>query len=63
MNAIWENGEGGGHSSHRIGKYAIRNVKERMELIYHQDYELTIESEEGRGTTVAISIPGSLGLE
>ncbi|MEY8392242.1 sensor histidine kinase [Lachnospiraceae bacterium 45-W7] len=60
MEAIWEKEEDPEHSSHRIGKYAIRNVKERMELIYHEDYELVIESEEGRGTTVRITIPSGL---
>lgn len=57
LKAIWEKQETGQHSSQRIGKYAIRNVKERLELVYHEDYELVIESEEGQGTTVIISIP------
>lgn len=57
LKAIWQSDGGSLHSSQKIGKYAIRNVKERLELIYHEDYELMIESKEGRGTTVQISLP------
>ena len=41
----------------RIGRYAIRNVKERLELSYGDRARLNIESEEGKGTTVTIVIP------
>lgn len=58
--AIWEETDTRKYASQRIGKYAIKNVKERLELIYHEEFELKIESEEGYGTTVMISIPCGL---
>ena len=48
------------YASQRIGRYAIKNVRERLELMYGEDFELRIESEEGRGTTVMIRIPCGL---
>lgn len=44
-------------SGYRIGKYAIYNVRERLELRYHGNFSLHIESEVGRGTRVVIRIP------
>ncbi len=61
MAAIWEKEDTRRYASQRIGRYAIKNVKERLELIYHDDYELSIESKEGQGTTVTVSVP--LGLK
>ena len=58
--AIWEETDTGKYASQRIGKYAIKNVKERSELTYHKNFELRIESEEGYGTTVMMSIPCGL---
>lgn len=55
--AIWDNADNRRYASQRIGRYAIKNVKERLELIYHEHYELHIASREGQGTTVIISIP------
>lgn len=37
--------------------YGIRNVKERISLIYGADYGVEISSETGKGTTVIICIP------
>ena len=39
MEAIWEKADAGKYASQRIGRYAIRNVKERLELIYPGHYE------------------------
>lgn len=61
VQAIWKEPDTKQYASQRIGKYAIKNVKERLELIYRKDFELLIESEEGYGTTVMIRIP--CGLE
>lgn len=61
MEAIWDKADTRRYASQRIGRYAIKNVKERLELIYHDDYELRIESRVGQGTAVSISIP--CGLE
>ena len=58
--AIWEETDTRKYASQRIGKYAIKNVKERLELTYREDFQLEIESEEGYGTTVMISIPCGL---
>ena len=60
MEAIWNRDDNRKYASQRIGRYAIRNVKERLELIYHENYELNIESKVGQGTTVTISVPCGL---
>lgn len=54
---IWEEADARNYASQRIGKYAIKNVRERLELTYENDFKLQIESEKGKGTTVMISIP------
>ena len=41
----------------RIGKYAVKNVYERLQLKYKEDFVLQIESEPGDGTTVTIKLP------
>ncbi|MDR0671973.1 MAG: sensor histidine kinase [Oscillospiraceae bacterium] len=41
----------------RVGHYAVRNVKERMNLRYGAAAELTIESELNIGTKVQIKLP------
>jgi len=58
--AIWDKEDTRRYASQRIGRYAIKNVKERLELIYHEDYELHIESKEGQGTTVTVFVPFGL---
>lgn len=60
LEAIWEKADNRKYASQRIGRYAIRNVRERLELIYHENYELRIESRVGRGTTVVITVPCGL---
>lgn len=60
MKAIWDKADARKYASQRIGRYAIKNVKERLELIYHENYELHIESRIGQGTTVIISVPCGL---
>ncbi len=57
---IWKTNEARRYASQRIGHYAIRNVKERLELKYHEDFSLTIDSELGKGTIVHIVIPFEL---
>lgn len=53
---IWEDANKK-YSSQRIGKYAIKNVKERLELKYGGDFRLEIASEEGKGTVVTLAVP------
>lgn len=60
MEAIWDTADNRKYASQRIGRYAIKNVKERLELIYHENYELGIESTVGQGTTVTIAVPCGL---
>lgn len=45
------------YSKQRIGKYAIKNIRERLELKYQQDFKLEITSEVGKGTMVVLRIP------
>lgn len=47
----------GTYKGHRIGRYAVKNVRERLELSYHEDGMLQIESEVGVGTKVKIYVP------
>ena len=58
--ALWEHADNRKYASQRIGRYAIKNVKERLELIYHENYELHITSKVGQGTTVTILVPCGL---
>ena len=53
---IWEE-EPAQYARQRIGRYAIKNIKERLELRYHGDFELEIQSDVGKGTTVILCIP------
>jgi two-component system sensor histidine kinase YesM len=45
------------YAKQRIGHYAIRNVKERLDLRYEGRFGLDIESAEGEGTKVTLKIP------
>ena len=58
--AIWERADTRKYASQRIGRYAIKNVRERLELIYHENYKLQIESRVGHGTTVVVVVPCGL---
>lgn len=60
LEAIWDGADNRKYASQRIGRYAIRNVKERLELIYHANYVLRIESKVGQGTTVTMELPCGL---
>lgn len=57
LKEIWEVPDEKRYAGQRIGRYAIRNVKERLDLMYHSNFELKIESEQGKGTCVTIKIP------
>lgn len=60
LEAIWDGADNRKYASQRIGRYAIRNVKERLELVYHANYVLRIESKVGQGTTVTMELPCGL---
>lgn len=48
--------KGNGSREGRISGYAIWNVRERLDIIYHSDYKLEIESKEFKGTTVRLEL-------
>lgn len=54
---IWETPDTRPYAGQRIGRYAIKNVRERLDLKYHADFKLEIESKVGVGTCVTIKIP------
>ncbi len=56
MDSIWTQ-EPDSYAKQRIGRYAIKNIKERLELRYHDDFLLDIKSEVGKGTTVILVVP------
>jgi Predicted signal transduction protein with a C-terminal ATPase domain len=57
VKAILEVNDSERYASQRIGRYAIKNIRERLELKYHEDFKLLIYSKEGSGTTVIIELP------
>lgn len=56
IDAIWEN-ETKDYARQRIGKYAIKNIRERLQLKYLDNFKLKIESSLGKGTKVTLCIP------
>lgn len=58
LESIWEQGSDQKFSGQRIGGYAVKNIRQRLKLVYGGAYRLDIQSEEGKGTTVTIYIPG-----
>ena len=57
VDSLLEGKEEDGYPNLRIGHYAIRNIKERLELRYGSEYVLKIISKKGKGTKVYILIP------
>lgn len=57
IKSIWEVPDTKRYAGQRIGRYAIKNVKERLNLKYHAQFVLDIESAKGVGTRVTIRIP------
>jgi two-component system, LytTR family, sensor kinase len=37
----------------------VSNVKERLKVLYNQDYRMLIDSQSGRGTRIEIEVPGN----
>lgn len=56
IDAIWEEKEPQ-YAKQRIGRYAIKNIKERLQLKYKDNFSLEIVSRVGHGTTVILLIP------
>ena len=47
----------------RIGRYAIKNVRERLKLMYRENFELLVESEPDVGTRIILRIYEKEGKE
>ncbi|MCR4651843.1 MAG: sensor histidine kinase [Lachnospiraceae bacterium] len=45
------------YSGQRIGRYAIKNIRDRLEILYDDRYSLEIQSDVNIGTKVIIRIP------
>ena len=48
---------GGRKDIEHFNGIGVRNVDDRLKLLYGGDYDLKIESEESKGTTVIVLIP------
>lgn len=59
--SLWEN-EPASYSKVRIGRYAIKNIRERLQLKYHDAFHLDIQSDVGKGTTVTLEVPYEEGI-
>ena len=57
LQSIWEEKQDSKNGTIRMGRYAISNIKERLELKYKENFTLQIKSKEGKGTIVIIDIP------
>lgn len=57
VDAIWLSETDREKSGQKIGRYAIKNVRERLQLRFNDNFALTVESKPGVGTTVTIQIP------
>lgn len=55
--AIFEEDTKKRYSGQRVGRYAVKNVKERLTLKFQDNFVLDIASEIGKGTKVIIKIP------
>ena len=56
IDALWD-GEPAEYRRQRIGRYAIKNIRERLLRKYQDRFTLDIQSEVGKGTTVTLTIP------
>lgn len=56
VQAILDTDDGEEYKGHRIGRYAIKNVKERLKLMYHERFQMVVESAPGKGTKIILRI-------
>lgn len=56
IDAIWEE-EPDQYRKQRIGRYAIKNIRERLLRRYGEDFTLEIKSDVGKGTDVILILP------
>jgi two-component system sensor histidine kinase YesM len=55
-----ENNDTFEYKSQRVGKFAIYNVRERLNLKYRGDFTLDIISNVGEGTIIKLCVPAQL---
>ncbi len=63
VKSILNTDDGESYKGHRIGRYAIKNVKERLTLMYHERFEMKVDSAPGKGTKIILQIFREKGLE
>ncbi len=56
MDEIWQE-EPENYRKQRIGRYAIKNIRERLQRRYGDRFSLEIQSDVGKGTRVTLRIP------
>ncbi|MDO4306375.1 MAG: sensor histidine kinase [Eubacteriales bacterium] len=57
LRRIWEEDTSKVFAGQKVGRYAVKNVRERLELRYGKDFRLAISSEINQGTTVIVAVP------
>lgn len=57
LERLWEEDADKAFTGQRIGRYAIKNVRERLELEYGEGFRLEIRSKAGEGTEVLLLLP------
>ena len=57
LKQIWEGESEKVYSAQKLGRYAIKNVRERLELGYGDAFHLEIKSQVGEGTVVTVTLP------
>lgn len=56
VKAILDMDDGERYKGHRVGRYAIKNVRERLTLMYHDNFEMAVDSAPGAGTKITLRI-------
>lgn len=56
VDSILEMDDAERYKGHRIGRYAIKNVKERLTLMYRENFKMLVESAPGEGTRITLQI-------
>ncbi len=56
VKAILNTEDGELYKGQRIGRYAIKNVRERLALMYRERFDMKVDSEPGKGTRITLRI-------
>ena len=57
LDALTDDSRDDPYAKQRMGGYAIRNIRERLQMKYQDRFTLDIQSEPGKGTIVLLKIP------